>query len=269
MPQTRRKPANDPPASERADEPSAVPPADPVSEPAAMPPEDDRRGGTARLLRLGAVLVVAAAIVVASFVGWPILYSRYIAPIGANTADLDEVRDRLAAVEARQDELAAERATLDERIGGVDGRVGGLEDALDEHTRRLAELDAMDVTLASGQSAGTAEAAREVSILRAMELMSRARLFLYESNFGLAEEDLVAARDVLAALDEGTASTSQETIQVAIERLDRTIDSLPELPVVASDDLDIAWQALLGHTPPPVTAASPSSTEQPSPTASP
>lgn len=256
MPQSRRKPASDPTPADPGPEPDALnadPPPVPEQppEPEPMPEAADRQSRTGRLVRLGVVLLVVAAIAVASFVGWPILYSRYIAPIGANSADLDEVRDRLDALDGRLEELAADDAAIGDRVSGLDDRLARIEDAVSEHTARLAELDAMDAQLAADTSDARSEVAREVSLLKAMELMSRARLFLYESNFGLAEEDLAAARELLAGLDEGTASTSMEAIRAAIDRLDRTLDALPDFPVVASDDLDIAWQAMLGKTPPP------------------
>ena len=45
-----------------------------------------------------------------------------------------------------------------------------------------------------------AELERQVNLLKSMELLSRARLFMYQSNFGLAEQDVQIARNVLATV---------------------------------------------------------------------
>ena len=89
-------------------------------------------------------------------------------------------------------------------------------------------------------TAGSAELATQVTMLRSMELLSRARLFLYQANYGLAEQDVAAAR---ALIPTDTAVGEEVAL-----RLDRVIESLPDRPVTAADDLDIAWQLLLSPT---------------------
>jgi hypothetical protein len=182
------------------------------------------------------------------YVGWPIIAERYLAPVQTNTTDLGALRARIEALEQQVGEMAAADVTVDAR--------------LEDHQRLLAMLDAAD---AAAQDEGRAQ----VRVLKAMELMSRARLFLFQSNYGLAEQDVRAARDILRPLAGGTAFVDGAAIGVAVDRLERTMAALPDFPVAARDDLDIAWLAMLGQVPPAATAAPASSPRQtPQPTGS-
>jgi len=79
---------------------------------------------------------------------------------------------------------------------------------------------------------------------------------MYQSNFGLARQDVQAARELLGSmhLDESDAFT--DDLDVVIGRLDLVLSNLPTFPVAASDDLDIAWQILVSGLPEVQTAVS-------------
>jgi len=88
---------------------------------------------------------------------------------------------------------------------------------------------------------------RELQIVKAMELLTRSRLFILENNLGLAKDDLSAARDLLASMK---VSASQVRAQKDIlARLDLAIGNLPASPVLAAEDVEIAWQLLLKGLP--------------------
>jgi hypothetical protein len=203
-----------------------------------------------RLLRAVVLVAVAAAVAVGIYLGWPIVYDRYLAPVQTNSADVGTLRDQVADLQHQID-------ALKEADAAVDGRLGSIDQQLADHDRMLASLDAMDTTLAAADTATGAEMVRQVRILKSMELMSRARLFLYESNFGLAAQDLGAARDLLADLGSGGSVDDRAAVTAAVDRLNRALSSLPDFPVVAAGDLDIAWQALLGRVPAPIATSVP------------
>jgi hypothetical protein len=203
-----------------------------------------------RLLRAIVLVAVAAAVAVGIYLGWPIVYDRYLAPVQTNSADVGTLRDQVADLQHQID-------ALKEADAAVDGRLGSIDQQLADHDRMLASLDAMDTTLAAADTATGAEMVRQVHILKGMELMSRARLFLYESNFGLAAQDLGAARDLLADLGSGGSVDDRAAVTAAVDRLNRALSSLPDFPVVAAGDLDIAWQALLGRVPAPIATSVP------------
>jgi hypothetical protein len=88
-------------------------------------------------------------------------------------------------------------------------------------------------------------------LLKSMELLSRARLSMYQSNFGLAKQDVEIARDLLASIQPDAPQKLGTQLDAVILRLDLTLSNLPDFPVAASDDLDIAWQILLAGKPQP------------------
>jgi hypothetical protein len=106
-------------------------------------------------------------------------------------------------------------------------------------------------TVQASQSNASAELNRQIKLLKSMELISRARLFLYQSNFGLAEQDVSAARSLLAEIQpDAPAPLNAELIEV-LDRVDGVISYLPEFPVAAISDLDLAWQILISGIPQP------------------
>lgn len=89
----------------------------------------------------------------------------------------------------------------------------------------------------------------EVDILKVMELLTRSRLYIFQSNFGLAERDVRAAREILVLTRTSTPDFKPETIQAVLTRLDLALANLPNAPNLANDDLEIAWLYLIGGLP--------------------
>jgi hypothetical protein len=72
---------------------------------------------------------------------------------------------------------------------------------------------------------------------------------MYQSNFGLARQDVQIARDLLATVQPDAPEPLAKDLEAVALRLDMTLSNLPDFPVAASDDLDIAWQILLTGLP--------------------
>lgn len=85
---------------------------------------------------------------------------------------------------------------------------------------------------------------RELQTLKAMELLTRSRLYLSQSDLGLAERDILMARDLLAELRSQVYDFQVETLTDILGRLDLAIENLPDAPDLAADDLEVAWQLL-------------------------
>ncbi len=207
------------------------------------------------LLKWLIVLGLVAGVAAGAYYGWPVVRERFFEPIQTNTAEVGALQDRLVEMAAEVASLKADVSALTGEIAGVsdsqDGlgdRLGSVEDLIASHTDKLAELAGIRASLEAAASADRAEVVRQVSMLRAMELLSRARLFLFEANYGLARVDIEAARSILSAVP-GT-ETDAGALEETLFRIDRTLDNLPGSPVIAADDLDIAWAVLLGAIPP-------------------
>lgn len=224
------------------------------------------------LIRLLLLLGVLAALSVVLYFALPLAYQKYILPVQENTNQLQQVREqqvqneqtivqlqeKIAAIETRQTRQAESLTDLDTRMNAV-------ETGIVEHTESLAALDEMQVMLQARDESTTAELERQVDLLKAMELLSRARLFMYQSNFGLAKQDVQIARDLLAGVRPDAPETLAGDLDAILLRLDLVLTNLPGFPVAAADDLDIAWQILLGgasasETPPPIPNMTPSPT---------
>jgi hypothetical protein len=65
----------------------------------------------------------------------------------------------------------------------------------------------------------------------------------------LAEQDVRRARELLLTIRGSAERPLAQELDAVIQRLDLTAANLPEFPVAASDDLDIAWQILLTGLP--------------------
>jgi len=241
-----------------------------VEEPADSVPTLSKVGRSwgRRIVRFLVTLIVLGALGVAGYYGWTRVDERIddntaairgaeerlnaaepegsdvAARVNAIIAAENVVPDRLTSVEEAIAALVASQADLDTRLGSAESLIAG-------QTAQLAILDDVQKALEGDLAATSTAAARQVSLLKSMELLSRARLFLYQANYGLAEQDIVAARDLVA-----NAPASNEVADAILKaelllRLDKAAEALPDLPVAAVDDLNIAWQLLLGEAPTP------------------
>lgn len=220
------------------------------------------------LFRLLLVLILLAAIGVGLYFGLPLLYQRYVVPVEQNTSNLAEVESRQEKMEQELADLQTKLGTLetvqnqhDQSLTELDQRMETVESEIAARTEALAALEKLQDELQAQNETVSVELERQITLLKSMELLSRARLFLYESNFGLARQDIQMARDLLAEVEPNTSGTLALELSEVVFRLDMTLSNLPNFPVAASDDLDIAWQILLSGLP----EATPTATVTPTP----
>jgi len=160
---------------------------------------------------------------------------------------------------AMLDQISAELKTLDDKVTR-------LSTTLDQTNTKVQTLDSQ----LQAEDAPISVLRRELQIVKAMELLTRSRLFIVENNLGLAKDDLQAARDLMATMKVSASQTqSQENI---VARLDLAIGDLPDSPVLAAEDVEIAWQLLLKGLPgepliPTSSYEAPTATVTPTPSA--
>ena len=215
------------------------------------------------VFRLVSWVIIFTIFGAALYYGLPLLYQRFVEPVQENTAQMVALQSQQKQTEQEMLELQTRLETLEtgqsENVGSLtelDGRLRELETQIEARTESLAALENMQSELQVQSDATSAELDRQINLLKSMELLSRARLFMYQSNFGLARQDVQIARDLLEEVQRDATDSLTEELDEVIRRLELTLSNLPNFPVAASDDLDIAWQILLSGLPPTPTTTS-------------
>lgn len=239
------------------------------------------------LFKFVVFMAVLAALAGVVYFGWPIVYNQYVLPVQINTSQIAEMKNsqqenqnQLLALKNQLPELLTAQAQQAMALTALAPRMETLSGSINSQTTALAALEGTQISLQAGDENRQAELKQQVTLLKSMELLSRARLFLYQSNFGLAKQDVQAARDLLAGIQASPFQLTGNNLAEVVQRLDLTLSRLPDFPVAASDDLDIAWQILLqgqaqrtptpspltpGETTPSPTPFTPAGTDTPSP----
>jgi helix-hairpin-helix protein len=187
------------------------------------------------LLRLILLVLLIFAVGAVFYFGLPYLNNTFIAPVEQNSARVGELETR---IENLQTELSE-----------MDARVGAIETSIEAHTAGIEKLETLQATLEQEAEAQTNSMMRilkrEIMLTRAIETLSRARLYLSQSNFGLAKTDVQSARSILADLSADAPFYQMDALDQIIGRLDLALSNLPAFPIIAVDDVDIAWQLLM------------------------
>jgi chaperonin cofactor prefoldin len=156
----------------------------------------------------------------------------------AGNGQIDQLNSRLAT-------LATQSANLQQKIASTDSNLSNFATAIQSENLPVAVLR------------------RELQLVKAMEYLTRARISLIANNAGSAQSDIQAGQDQLTTLVSLVPDYQTSALQAIIKRLDLALGNLPDSPVLASDDLEIAWQLLqkglpeeAGLTPAPTTTGS-------------
>jgi hypothetical protein len=253
-------PVDTPPKVEPKPGPPPAPPRVPPNAPprtATGPSFGERIGRFFRFLfRLLLLLLFLGLLSVALYLALPWLYERFIRPVEQNTAQVRELQSwqeqsqrQIADLQTKLDTVESVQNEHDQSLTEMDQRLIDVETEINARTESLAALERLQSELEEQNQAVSVELERQIALLKAMELLSRARLSMYQSNFGLARQDVQIARDILAGIEPDAPGTLARELGAVILRLDLTLSNLPDFPVAASDDLDIAWQILLSGVP--------------------
>lgn len=214
-----------------------------LGEESPQPPK--QKGGFGRalgrffrfLFRLLLAVVIIGGIGAGVYYGLPYIQRTFIEPLNINTEQIRQIATQQA------EDLAQVRTDLE----AIDTRITTVEEALTTQTASITALEkslaTLDEDMATGDAALTSELKDQLLTTYALELISRARLYLTLSDFGMARQDLQTARDQLAQMEINPDSAAH--MKDILMRLDLAIRNLPEFPVIASNDLEIAWYLLI------------------------
>lgn len=222
------------------------------------------------VLKLILFVMLIAGVGAAIYYGAPLLNNRFIAPVEQNAERVSELESQVADLQTQITEMKNQLTEINSHIEGV-------EQSVEAHTVSIEKLEAMQITLEKQIKENNDESLlalkNEVMLTRIIDILARARLYLAQSNFGLAKEDVQSAHDLLVELQ---ADSDDEALAQATQRLELTLGNLPGFPVVASGDLEIAWQILvtgeaitITATPEPASTHTPTSVPTLEPTLTP
>jgi len=202
------------------------------------------------VVRIFIAILILAALGAAAYFGIPYFYEKVLNPLESNTSRVSELAD---THKADVEKLEAEISALQDQVAALELRADDIESTIASHSASLAALEqmqsALQLNLDTHKSEMLAEMDKQLTLTRALELLSRSRLYLSQSNFGLAETDVSEARALLYSLLSAASADEVDGLRVVISRLDLALDNLPEYPVVAVYDVDIAWKLLVDGLP--------------------
>ena len=176
---------------------------------------------------------------------------EYLDSMDSRLADAeDAVDDALANVETAQADLltlTAETDDLPPRLDELDDALEVLELASEDllETLGAVETELTEIAGKVDDDSALTVMQYDVMMLKAMESLTRARLFLSQDNVGLASEEIIGARDTLLILKGMVPDFQKDAVQAILQRLDLSRDNLTSAPSIAVDDLEAAWQLLL------------------------
>jgi len=169
------------------------------------------------LLRLALVVLLGGALGAGAYFGVMLTVRQLVEPTRQNSAQIAALEAQLPQAERR----------------------------LDEQQESVAELQVQleDLTERIEDNSQAQELRGELQVTRAMLSLVRARLWLVENNLGLAIAEVERARELLQSL--AAEKPGESNLQAAIERLDFALIELNTRPLVAADDIEIAWKLLV------------------------
>ena len=240
------------------------------------------------LLRLLMILIVIGLIAAGLYYTLPIVYRELVLPVRETSARLDGLStqmagdrgtldDQLKSIQTRINQLETENAAANSSAADLKSGIDSLrkdQAALQTSLDRLDQLEKElkgyeTVTSYNATQVATLEESlrapggqivslkREVQTLKAMNLLTRAQVNLAQNNFGLAKDDVLAARSVLLALRDTTPAADQPAVDAWIARLDLSLANLLTFPIVASNDLEAAYQLIAAGLMPPAPTPGP------------
>jgi len=196
------------------------------------------------------VVLILAVLAAAAYFGIPYFYERVLNPLESNTTRVSELIDTQKADTKR---LGEEITALQTRVADLEVRAENIEQSIASHSTTLAKLEEMQATLQANldlqKSDILAQMDEQLTLTRSLELLARSRLYLSQSNFGLAQADISEARALLYSMLPGISTDQSDGLKVVISRLDLALGNLPQYPVIAVYDVDIAWKLLVDGLP--------------------
>jgi chromosome segregation ATPase len=175
-----------------------------------------------------------------------------VALLTEEIGQLEALQTAVDEVKTEQDALRKDLTSTENALGNLKSDVDSIDSDLDTIATTVEDLDeqvASFSTIVQGQDEKLGQMAIEIQMLKAMELLTRARLFLIQGNITMARTDILQARDLLFELSNLAPEYQQEMILEIVNRLDDVLEIMSQSPIAAADRLEAAWQLLVEGLP--------------------
>ncbi len=217
-------------------------------------------------LRLLVAIMVGLSIGLGLYFGGVTLYRIAVGPGPSYDQQLQDYQEEVAQLRL---DLAERDLEIDEQQSGLEGRIddgadeiANQSEAINEQMAVLAaelatlmdRLDTFEVSL-SEVGHPVDEMQGRLQLIRAMTLISRAQFWLSEDNLGQASEDVTAARAMIFDRAEKWREETEYGDRVTVldeivSRLDIALEDIRTQPSIAEDEIEIAWKLLIVVTDP-------------------
>ncbi|MDF1500423.1 MAG: hypothetical protein P1P76_08140 [Anaerolineales bacterium] len=159
--------------------------------------------------------------------------------------------EELATMSAQISRIELQAKNQDEALGAITD----LRDNMDQIEEDLASTDEKLAALAELVEAGELPAAQvehRLQLMRVMNILTRARLWIEQDNFGLASEDIEAALEIMQSLTalEETGDEAGDQLPEITERLTLALETTRTDPALAEEELEVVWKLLIEATAP-------------------
>jgi len=165
-------------------------------------------------------------------------------------AALNTAQSAIEQMQTDQDGALPRVADLEASLGELDEAITTSLDALDEALDALSKTasqtaeDVESLTAKVNDDKALVAVQTDVQMLKAMEMLTRARLLLAQNNPGLAEVEGRAARAGRCARQANAPDDQTKAVTTVVQRLDAALGQLPDNTRLASDEFEVAWQLL-------------------------
>jgi hypothetical protein len=219
------------------------------------------------LLRVILVLVagcLVGAVIYFAASGWvPYLDQRVFQPIDTNQALVQELKATQNALEIQ---ISSLQATINGNQSETESDTAATLDQLSEDVVNMqSEVDnntyyggtiapALIATVSARQESNSRNLSalataqmrdsgnrQELELLRTLDLLTWAHQYILHDNYGLAENELDAARDNLSVMITMVPPKQRVVVLEMLNLVDQCIADLPSRPAVAAEKLQLAW----------------------------
>ncbi|HSF81172.1 MAG TPA: hypothetical protein VLA49_08055 [Anaerolineales bacterium] len=184
---------------------------------------------------------------------------------GAQEAREQALEDIQASSNERIEEVARSVEQVNQSLQGLDSKLADFEATLSQTNGDIQEVAKRLIA----EDTPVAALRRELRLVMAMELLTRSRLFLVQDNLGLAQNDIQAAHTLLTDLQTRVPDYQVGALQDILDGLEAALENLPDRPILAAENLEVAWQLLQGGLPDELPLPTASQTEEPTATPTP